>query len=273
MGYLRFSPAIPFGTIWMPEYFKWQLRYGESLPMKLFTLLLLSAAFAAIIAMACTGAGADQRFVACTVDPVRQELKMYWKNDSQVAFRSIRNLREWLKRRHKVLKFAMNGGMYQKGNLPKGLYIENGTTLWPLDTGSGTGNFYLKPNGVFYLDQHRKAVICRTDSFRASDQVVYATQSGPVLLSNGQLHPAFQIGSANQLIRNGVGLLPDGRILFAMSRVPVNLYDFATYFKSMGCQNALYLDGTVSRTYLPEQNSLQTDGDFGVIIGVTEGEK
>jgi uncharacterized protein YigE (DUF2233 family) len=29
----------------------------------------------------------------------------------------------------------------------------------------------------------------------------------------------------------------------------------------------LYLDGFVSRMYLPAENWLQTDGDFGVMIG------
>ncbi|WP_242604841.1 phosphodiester glycosidase family protein [Flavobacterium subsaxonicum] len=54
-----------------------------------------------------------------------------------------------------------------------------------------------------------------------------------------------------------------------MSKEPINFYDFAQYFKDMGCNNALYLDGYVSRTYLPEQNWIQADGNFGVIIGVT----
>ena len=54
-----------------------------------------------------------------------------------------------------------------------------------------------------------------------------------------------------------------------MSKKEVSFYDFANYFKSMGCKNALYLDGFVSLTYLPEQNWIQTDGNFGVIIGVT----
>jgi uncharacterized protein YigE (DUF2233 family) len=32
----------------------------------------------------------------------------------------------------------------------------------------------------------------------------------------------------------------------------------------------LYLDGLVSRTYLPEKEWTQTDGNFGVIIAVTK---
>ena len=83
------------------------------------------------------------------------------------------------------------------------------------------------------------------------------------------MHHAFKKGSSNVQIRNGVGILPDGNLIFAMSKEPVNFYDFAQYFESLGCKNALYLDGFVSRTYLPSKNWIQDDGDFGVIIGVT----
>jgi uncharacterized protein YigE (DUF2233 family) len=55
-----------------------------------------------------------------------------------------------------------------------------------------------------------------------------------------------------------------------MSKKEINFYEFANYFKKKWCKNALYLDGFVSRTYLPEKNWIQTDGNFGVIIGVTQ---
>jgi len=55
-----------------------------------------------------------------------------------------------------------------------------------------------------------------------------------------------------------------------MSKDNINFYDFAKYFQDIGCKYALYLDGFVSRTYCPEKNWTQTDGDFGVIIGVTK---
>jgi len=83
---------------------------------------------------------------------------------------------------------------------------------------------------------------------------------------NGKVHPAFKEGSANVNIRNGVGMLPDGKVLFAMSKTLVNLYDFSDFFRKAGCKNALFLDGFVCRTYLPQKNWMQTDGDFGVII-------
>ena len=88
-----------------------------------------------------------------------------------------------------------------------------------------------------------------------------------MLLINGAYHNKFIKGSSNLHIRNGVGVLPNGNILFAMSKEKVNFYDLATLFKQKGCKNALYLDGYVSRTYLPSANWQQLDGNFGVIIG------
>ena len=75
--------------------------------------------------------------------------------------------------------------------------------------------------------------------------IKYATQSGPMLIIDGQIHPAFKQGTANLNIRNGVGILPNNKLLFVMSKKEMNLYDFANYFKNSGCINALYLDGFV----------------------------
>ena len=91
-----------------------------------------------------------------------------------------------------------------------------------------------------------------------------------MLITNDKIHNAFTKDSKNLNIRNGVGTLDNGDIIFVMSKKEINFYDFATYFKDLGCKNALYLDGFVSRTYLPKENWIQTDGNFGVIIGVTK---
>ena len=215
----------------------------------------------------------DERFVTYKIDAKKQDIQFYWKDDKKEIFRSIQNLKTWLGEKQKTLVFAMNGGMYKPDNSPQGLYIENGNRLVPLDTLTGNGNFYLKPNGVFYITSNGLPVICKTEEFNDSDNIRYATQSGPMLVIDGQIHPAFKKGSTNLNIRNGVGILPDTTIVFAMSRKEINFYDFAAYFKNLGCKNALYLDGLVSRTYLPEKSWTQTDGNFGVIIGVTANEK
>ena len=209
------------------------------------------------------------RFVSYVVDPGRQRLQLFYQDDHGRRFGSIGRLQAWLAQRHETLVFALNGGMYSPGGVPKGLFIQRQNLVTPLDTTRGPGNFYLKPNGVFYLTTSRQAGICTTGQFRAGPRIAYATQSGPMLVVGGQLNPTFAQGSANVVVRNGVGLLPSGELVFAISRGKVNFYDFATYFKSMGCREALYLDGFVSRMYLPAQGWQQTDGDFGVIMAVT----
>jgi uncharacterized protein YigE (DUF2233 family) len=212
----------------------------------------------------------DNLYVNYIVSPQKQAFKLYWRDDKLANFGRLQNLQQWLAKNRQKLLFAMNGGMYKPDGLPQGLFIENGKELAVLDTTSGAGNFYLKPNGVFYLTTDNRFVVCKTSKYKNNGKIKYATQSGPMLIIDGQIHPAFKAGSTNVNIRNGVGILPDGRVIFAMSKTAVNFYDFANYFKSLDCKNALYLDGVVSRTYLPERNWIQTDGDFGVIIGITE---
>lgn len=208
------------------------------------------------------------------VDPTTQNLQLFWLNDQQQPYASIERLKQACESKHQRLIFAMNGGMYDPGNQPKGLFIQQHHIIVPLDTKiGGDGNFYLKPNGVFYITTKKRAYIRPTQTLTAAgslDSIELATQSGPMLVIDGQIHPIFKKGSANLNIRNGVGLLPGNKLLFAISKNPISFYDFAEFFKNQGCQNALYLDGFVSRTYLPEKNWTQTDGDFGVIIAVTK---
>jgi uncharacterized protein YigE (DUF2233 family) len=231
------------------------------LSVSLWILVLIASGFLAV-------PEGDDRFLSYIADPARTDIRFYWKDGQGEMLRSLQNLKLFAEKNHKQLVFAMNGGMYKADHSPQGLFVQDSICLVPLDTLSGGGNFYLKPNGVFYLTGDGRAAICRTQDFLNVGQVKFATQSGPMLLIDGQVNPAFKQGSANLNIRNGVGILPDGKIVFAMSRQQVNFYDFAQFFKSMNCKNALYLDGFVSRTYLPEKNWKQLDGDFGVMIGI-----
>ena len=210
----------------------------------------------------------EPHVVSYVVDPANQELQFFWKDKSGQNYGNFQNLKSQLGKDGIDLIFAVNGGMFSEDRSPQGLYIEKGVVLSALDTVSeGFGNFYLQPNGVFFLDGDNKPAICRTVDCTYKESIQYATQSGPLLLIEGDIHPAFNSDSPNLHIRNGVGILPSGKLLFAMSKKKVNFYDFASYFQRHGCRNALYLDGFVSRTYLPLKGWMQEDGDFGVIIG------
>lgn len=213
----------------------------------------------------------DPRILSYKLNPTQMDLKFYWKDDKGNTYGNFQNLKSALAEKGQKLIFAMNGGMYNKDSSPQGLFIENGEIKAQIDTiETGYGNFYLQPNGIFYLDAQNMPAICTTTAFDKKTKINYATQSGPMLLIDGKIHPKFTQGSSNLHIRNGVGILPNGNILFAISKERINFFDFATFFKDNGCKNALYLDGFVSRAYIPSKNWEQLDGNFGVIIAVTE---
>ena len=212
----------------------------------------------------------SDKFASFVVNPKVSNVEFYWKGNDGRAFKSIQNLKSYLEKKGKRLRFAMNGGMYEKDNLPKGLFVQNQKTLRELDIKDGSGNFYLKPNGVFYLTTDNTARVAQTSNFENNGEVRFATQSGPMLIIAGAINAQFAENSLNLNIRNGVCILPDNKIVFAISRREVSFYELARYFKNQNCRDALYLDGFVSRLYLPEENIEQVDGDFAVIIGVTD---
>jgi uncharacterized protein YigE (DUF2233 family) len=209
----------------------------------------------------------NDRFLACEVNLDSQTLQMIWKDSDGNTVGNFKTLKQQLAEDGKTLVFAMNGGMFRVDQSPQGLYIENGKELHQVNkVQEAYGNFYMQPNGIFYITNRQEAIVVATKDFDRTNDIIFATQSGPMLLIDGDFHPAFNKGSSNLNIRNGVGVLPNGNALFVMSKVEVNFYDFALFFKELGCQNALYLDGAVSRTYLPSQQWQQLEGGFGVII-------
>ncbi len=209
-----------------------------------------------------------EKFLVFTCKPAA--VQMFWKAEDGNIFRNFDSLDQWLTAtRQQQLIFAMNGGMYMEDNSPLGLYIENGKTLRRLNKANGRGNFYMKPNGVFYITNDGTAHIKSREEFKDTG-VKFATQSGPMVLIDGVINPTLNKGSENVNIRNGVGILPNGDCIFMMSRSLINFYDFASFFKAKGCKYALYLDGAISQTYFPQQAYTYKGGNFGVIIGVTK---
>lgn len=241
-----------------------------NLNRKLLPFILFSVGLFGIFTNAQEGRDEGNNILSHVVDLEEQDLKFYWRNDNGETFKNFQNLKEWLRTKSDNLIFAMNGGMYKQDLSPLGLFIDNGIIKSDIDTLiNGYGNFYMHPNGIFYITYNNIGFVCKTSDFN-SQNVKYATQSGPLLLIDGEIHSKFRKGSTNLNIRNGVGVLPNGNLIFAMSKEKINFYDFANYFKSLGCKNALYLDGFVSKTYLPDKGYNNLEGNFGVIIGEIE---
>ena len=209
-------------------------------------------------------------FADFIVDPQQVNIEFFWSDTDGTIFKKFQNIKENVEKSGKKLRFAMNGGMYQEDQKPLGLFIQNGKTVTPLNKRDAKGNFYLKPNGVFGIRKDNRAFLVTTENFTDDGQVKFATQSGPMLLVDGAINPQFNEKSDNLNLRNGVCVLEDGKIIFAISKREVSFYDFAVYFRNAGCRNALYLDGFVSRIYLPEKDLTDLGGDFGVIIAVVE---
>lgn len=168
----------------------------------------------------------------------------------------------------KALVFAMNAGMYHPDRSPVGLYVERSAEQAPLVTTSGGGNFGLVPNGVFCIGPRFRVI--ETRAFAAErPECSYATQSGPMLVIDGALHPRFLADSPSTYIRNGVGVTPDGRALFAISGRAVNFHSFARFFRdALGTPDALYLDGSISRLFSPELRRNDLGFAMGPIIGL-----
>jgi uncharacterized protein YigE (DUF2233 family) len=177
----------------------------------------------------------------------------------------------YLEPQHKQLAFAMNAGMFEPDRSPVGLFISGGSQLSPVNLRPGVGNFYMKPNGVFAL-MKSGAVIMESSEFSSIEgPIIAATQSGPLLVRNGRIHPAFEPASISSVIRNGVGVASPTKVCFAISEDPVNFYEFATLFRDyLHCPNALFLDGTVSSLYAPDLGRNDRKTELGPIVGVVK---
>jgi uncharacterized protein YigE (DUF2233 family) len=156
------------------------------------------------------------------------------------------------------IAFAVNGGMYGDDLKALGYYVENGERLREFNRGDGDGNFFMKPNGVFFGTGGKWQVLS-TDAFYASvsDRPQFGTQSGPMLVIDGKLHPAIQDNGPSRAIRNGVGVDAKGLAHFVISDAPISFGQLARYFRDeVKTPNALYLDGQVSALWDPASNRL-----------------
>lgn len=193
-------------------------------------------------------------FTVCAFEPARHELALLWSDVQGQALGGFAALSERGSIDAKRVLFAMNAGMFDPSGAPVGLFVANGAETHPINTAAGEGNFYLLPNGVFLVDAQRKVHVEATDRYvsRGGGPAVWATQSGPMLVIDGQLHPAFQPDGESRHVRNGVGVASPERAFFVISEVPVSFGKLARFFRDvLKCDNALYLDGAVSSLWEP----------------------
>ena len=208
-------------------------------------------------------------YTVCGFDLKTEHIELFNLDDNDIPLGNFRRLSDKLKADGKTLSFAMNAGMYDTNLRPIGLYVENGVEAKKLNRRSGSGNFHLKPNGVFYI-AGEKAGVLDTDTYAKSGiKPDFATQSGPMLVVNGKIHPKFSANGTSLKIRNGVGVLDDHSAMFVISNDPVGFYDFASLFKDqLGCKNALFLDGSISSLYSSDISSVGGYLPMGPMVGV-----
>jgi uncharacterized protein YigE (DUF2233 family) len=206
----------------------------------------------------------DAPFTTCKIDLTREELRLFLRDEAGAIYGTFGRVDQALPPGRR-LGVAMNAGMFHEDRAPVGLYIENGVEEMRVVTADGPGNFGLLPNGVLCL-MDGSARIVESRAFAENPPACRdATQSGPMLVIDGDLHPRFIEGGSSRNIRNGVGVDDSGRILhLVISDAPVNFHQFARFFRDhLGVPDALYFDGRVSRLHAPAIGR----SDFGLPIG------
>jgi uncharacterized protein YigE (DUF2233 family) len=181
-------------------------------------------------------------FIVCTAGKV----------ENRTGHRTFAALQAALGPRAKDVAFAMNGGMFDDNGAPIGLMIEDQRQRHAINRRSGGGNFHLLPNGVFAVRKDGRAQVTTSDRFTPTPDIAFATQSGPMLLIDGKLHPKFDHDGTSLYIRNAVAIGPDGRPLFVITTDAVSVGKMARFTRDrLGAKNALYLDGSVSSLWDP----------------------
>ena len=211
----------------------------------------------------------DTYFDIAYVNLKTEKIELFWKDQDNKRYGSFSQLDKSLKSRKEDLILATNAGIFDPTFTPVGLLVERGTVLHNLNLEDGTGNFFLKPNGIFLIDSDGAKIVESSRYKTLETKITEATQSGPLLVIDNKIHPVFTMNSKNKVIRSGIGVKSRTEVFIVLSEGMVNFYDFATLFKDkLDCSNALYLDGHISKFYIPSQNRFD-DGDFAGIIAVT----
>ncbi|HEY0014009.1 MAG TPA: phosphodiester glycosidase family protein [Allosphingosinicella sp.] len=210
------------------------------------------------------------QFTICRYDARTHRIELASEGDAG-PLRTFEALERHLGERSRHLAFAMNAGMYDEEGRPIGLHIEQGERLKRLNLRDGPGNFHMKPNGVFAVDEEGRASILTSDAFarRAPPRVMWATQSGPMLVVGGALHPRISPDGESRMVRNGVGVANPRTAFFVISDDPVSFGRFARLFRDvLKCRDALFFDGNVSSLWDPAAGRRDAHSEVGPMIFV-----
>jgi uncharacterized protein YigE (DUF2233 family) len=212
----------------------------------------------------------SESYIVCQVDLRQHSLDVFWKDRRGEPFGSLGALNRQLQAEGRRPLFTMNAGMYHAELDPVGLYVENGRQFVRASTTNGPGNFHLKPNGVFFVANGKAGVLETGQFLRRNLKPDIATQSGPMLVINGRLHPRFPSEGVSRKVRNGVGVKDGDTVFFVISDGAVTFTDFARLFRDrLGTPNALFLDGSVSSLSAPGVDRA-TFRSLGPMIGAFE---
>lgn len=209
-------------------------------------------------------------YTVCEYAVSVHDIRLFHSDADGVPYLQFDTLQRELDERGEDLIFAMNGGMYHDDRRPVGFYRDRYGDQAVVNTNEGPGNFHLKPNGVFWLTETKAGITESAAYLAAGTDPVFATQSGPMMVIDGDLHPGLNPDGTSHRRRNGVGVSADGEIVyFVISDSAVTFHDFATLFRDViAVPNALFLDGQVSRIYAPAINRDEIGTDLGPMIGV-----
>jgi uncharacterized protein YigE (DUF2233 family) len=214
----------------------------------------------------------DAPLTDCVAIPTRHAIGLALGPSGAAPYRSLSALSQALN--GETVAFAMNAGMFDEAGQPLGYFVENSERLKELNTADGDGNFHMKPNGVFY-GSGGEWHVRTTEDFLANvkDRPEFGTQSGPMLVIAGKIHPQITRDGPSKLVRNAVGVDEQGRAHFVISNAPISFGKLARFYRDeLKVKDALYLDGTVSQLWNPATDRLDTGAPIGPIVVVTRKE-